>query len=53
MAFLSAKRFPWLFLVGAAFSCLQSLARADYNLPLMVFAYLTWNLERVRGFTSK
>ena len=47
MAFCSTQRFPWLFLVGAFISLCQSFARPDWNLPLMTYAFLTWNMERV------
>ncbi len=36
-----------LFLGAAALGGVSCLARADYNLPLFVFIYMTWTRENV------
>ena len=33
---------PRLFLVGALFGAIGCLGRADYNLPVFLFAYIAW-----------
>jgi len=41
---------PWIqriFLVSALIASLNCFARADYNLPLFIFAYMAWGLQRV------
>jgi hypothetical protein len=38
---------PKIFLVGALFGSIGCLARADYNLPIFLFAYIAWNYLRV------
>lgn len=34
---------PRLFLVGAALGALGSVGRADYNLPVFLFAFVVWH----------
>ena len=36
------------YIVGAFLSAVSCLARADYNLPLMIFAYILWKKENER-----
>ena len=38
---------PKLFLASAGIAALNCYARADYNLPLFVFAYLVWTSQKV------
>jgi len=41
---------PWIqrtFLISAFIASLSCFARADYNLPLYIFAYMAWGLQRV------
>jgi hypothetical protein len=38
---------PKIFLVGSFFGAIGCLARADYNLPIFLFAYIAWNYLRV------
>jgi len=33
---------PRLFLLGALFGAIGCLGRADYNLPVFLFAYIAW-----------
>lgn len=42
------KQIHKIFLGGALLGILASFSRADYNLPLYVFAYAIWGLPRVR-----
>lgn len=44
----NAAFIPKLFLGGALLGAIGCLARADYNLPLFLFAYIAWNYLRVR-----
>mmetsp|Transcript_31485 Transcript_31485/g.28667 ORF Transcript_31485/g.28667 Transcript_31485/m.28667 type:complete len:141 (+) Transcript_31485:64-486(+) len=40
---------PWiqrLFLISAFIASLSCFSRADYNLPLYIFAYMAWGLQR-------
>lgn len=39
---------PKLFLVGAFLGAIGCLSRADYNLPIFLFAYITWSYPKVR-----
>ena len=41
------KHLSKIFLGGAGLAVLASFSRADYNLPLYVFAYAIWNLPKV------
>lgn len=34
---------PKLFLVGAIIAEIGSLGRAEYNLPIFLFGYISWN----------
>lgn len=34
---------PYLFLLGAVVGAIGCLGRADYNLPVFLFAYIAWN----------
>ena len=34
---------PYLFLLGAVIGAIGCLGRADYNLPVFLFAYIAWN----------
>ena len=34
---------PTIFLVGAFLAAIGCLGRADYNLPVFLFAYIAWN----------
>jgi hypothetical protein len=34
---------PYLFLLGAVIGSIGCLGRADYNLPVFLFAYIAWN----------
>ena len=43
---------PKLFLAGAFLGAIGCLSRADYNLPIFLFAYIAWNYLRV-GFKFK
>ena len=45
---VSPKLLPGLFLASAALAALQCFARSDYNLPLMVFAYVSWDFKNVK-----
>ena len=36
-----------LFLTSAFIASLCCFSRADYNLPLFVFAYMAWGLQKV------
>lgn len=38
---------PKIFLGGALFGAIGCLSRADYNLPIFLFAYIAWNYLRV------
>lgn len=38
---------PTLFLVGALLGAIGCLSRADYNLPIFLFAYITWSQLKV------
>jgi len=41
---------PWvqrIILTGAFIAALNCFIRADYNLPLFIFAYMAWGLQRV------
>ena len=40
-----------LFLVSAVIAAFTSFSRADYNLPLFVFAYMAWGLQKVTLFS--
>ena len=42
-----SQTIPTLFLVSAGVACLTCFSRPDYNLPLMAFAYLTWDHKHV------
>lgn len=39
---------PKLFLGGAFLGAIGCLTRADYNLPIFLFAYITWNYLKVK-----
>ena len=41
------KHIHKIFLGGAVLAILASFSRADYNLPLYVFAYAIWSLPKV------
>ena len=36
------KYIPWIFLLGAVLAAIGCLGRADYNLPVFLFAYIAW-----------
>ena len=36
------KIVPYLFLLGALLAAIACLGRADYNLPVFLFAYIAW-----------
>ena len=38
-----ASIIPKLFLFGAFLGAIGCLARPDYNLPIFLFAYITWS----------
>ena len=38
---------PFLFLFGAILGAIGCLGRADYNLPVFLFAYIAWSYLRV------
>ena len=38
-----ASYVPYLFLLGAVIGAIGCLGRADYNLPVFLFAYIAWN----------
>lgn len=38
---------PFLFLFGAVLGAIGCLGRADYNLPVFLFAYIAWNYLKV------
>lgn len=38
---------PYFFLVGAVVGAIGCLGRADYNLPVFLFAYIAWSYLRV------
>ena len=37
-----------LFLISALIAAINNIGRADFNLPLYIFAYLSWGLQKVR-----
>lgn len=37
---------PYLFLLGAVLGAIGCLGRADYNLPVFLFAYIAWSYLR-------
>ena len=39
---------PRLFLLGALLAAIGCLGRADYNLPVFLFAYIAWIYMQVR-----
>lgn len=39
---------PRLFLISAFIASLTCFARPDFNLPLFIFAYMAWGLQRVK-----
>jgi len=39
-----------LFLISAFIASLTCFARPDYNLPLFIFTYMSWGLQRVKSF---
>lgn len=43
----AASFIPYLFLLGAILGAIGCLGRADYNLPVFLFAYISWNYLRV------
>lgn len=43
----AASFIPKIFLAGAFFGAIGCLSRADYNLPIFLFAYIAWNYLRV------
>ena len=52
-SFAGGNLIPTLFLISAGIACLTCFSRPDYNLPLMAFAYLTWDHKHVSSITSK
>lgn len=38
---------PYFFLAGAVIGAIGCLGRADYNLPVFLFAYIAWSYLRV------
>ena len=44
---------PRLFLLGALFGAIGCLGRADYNLPVFLFAYIAWIYMQVHSLESK
>lgn len=42
-----ASYIPYFFLVGAVIGAIGCLGRADYNLPVFLFAYIAWSYLRV------
>jgi hypothetical protein len=42
-----ASYIPYFFLVGAIIGAIGCLGRADYNLPVFLFAYIAWSYLRV------
>ena len=44
---------PKIFLVGAVLGAIGCLARADYNLPIFLFAYIAWSYLNVRADLTK
>lgn len=38
---------PYLFLLGAVIGAIGCLGRADYNLPVFLFAYIAWSYMKV------
>ena len=53
MAGLGSSVIPNLFLISAGIACLTCFSRPDFNLPLMAFAYLTWDHKHVTFFTCQ
>jgi len=43
----AASFIPYIFLLGAILGAIGCLGRADYNLPVFLFAYIAWNYLRV------
>jgi DNA-binding transcriptional regulator WhiA len=43
----AAAFIPKIFLAGAFLGAIGCLSRADYNLPIFLFAYIAWNYLRV------
>ena len=43
-----AEYIPTMYLISAGIACLTCFSRPDYNLPLMAFAFLTWDHNHVR-----
>lgn len=41
---------PYFFLLGAVIGAIGCLGRADYNLPVFLFAYIAWSYLRVTTF---
>lgn len=41
-----ASYIPYLFLLGAVLGAIGCLGRADYNLPVFLFAYIAWSYLR-------
>ena len=44
---------PKIFLIGALLGAIGCLSKADYNLPVFLFAYIAWNYLRVRCLILK
>ncbi len=42
-----ADHVPTIFLLGALVAAIGCLGRADYNLPVFLFAYIAWNYMHV------
>jgi len=43
----AAQYVPYIFLIGAVVGAIGCLGRADYNLPLFLFAYIAWSYLKV------
>jgi hypothetical protein len=46
----AAQYVPYLFLIGAVIGAIGCLGRADYNLPVFLFAYIAWSYLKVSNF---
>lgn len=42
-----ASYVPYIFLLGAVLGAIGCLGRADYNLPVFLFAYIAWSYLKV------
>lgn len=45
-----ASYIPYLFLLGAVIGAIGCLGRADYNLPVFLFAYIAWTYLKVASY---